>query len=360
MKESRRRANTASVLIQHANAQPVELIPEEFNRHLRRNGGNKLLPSDVHAVPRVNTERGRVDTTRNSSQGLTAASILLVGGDLQTHVESGWTTQYCYSVSAVHALRGGHVVYVLSPGSHSFCMSTFCDILEAELLDLLQNEAAVDKEQLYNDLMTAALQRVDVIHCRDIYDLHVFCTSYNMPDGSATDLVPLVLLDGIAGNGSYLAQYEYAANFVAPLDEWCIGLLQRRLKCALVLTEVGTSLLSVDGQDGLALSGSDLIHRFLHSLHHARGSFYYLHFEAAEETADQSLPLSCYSMRFRTSLFSITTPKTVTYNDNGHKVILSDSLLDPSEKSTKEYHFTTHKAEHSFCVTLLSQCSLFP
>ncbi|RNF26434.1 uncharacterized protein Tco025E_01275 [Trypanosoma conorhini] len=212
---SKQRRESAFALVQRLKASPVGLLPPIF--HNATDGG--LRQSDV----------------------------LVVGGAPGT----GKTT-WAYRLAAQHLSCGGGVTIVFLPGSGNFQMRRFMEHLEtfaatpesfalsspcqcsAQAADAAAMEAR-------RQALLGALDRLEAVHCLDMNDFFVYCShavaSASPRAGSQEVAVPLLLVEGAGGKGSYLYHLERAIGHEVPLCHWLLDCLQRRRRCALIIIE---------------------------------------------------------------------------------------------------------------------------
>ncbi|EKF39719.1 hypothetical protein MOQ_000047 [Trypanosoma cruzi marinkellei] len=212
---SKQRRESALAVVQRLNASPV-----------------RLLPPILHNA---------------TDGGLRQSDVLVVGGAPGT----GKTT-WAYRVAAQHLSCGGVVTFVFIPGSGNFQMRRFMECLEmfvvspdpCALLPLCISSASAEGAsamEARRKALLGALDRLEVVHCVDINDFFVYCNhgAVDTSPGvkSREVAVPLFIVEGCGGKGSYLYHLERAIGHAVPLSHWLLGCLQRRRRCALIIIE---------------------------------------------------------------------------------------------------------------------------
>ncbi|ESS68615.1 hypothetical protein TcG_05610 [Trypanosoma cruzi] len=212
---SKQRRESALAVVQRLNASPV-----------------RLLPPILHNA---------------TDGGLRQSDVLVVGG-----VPGTGKTTWAYRVAAQHLSCGGIVTFVFVPGSGNFQMRRFMEYLEmfvvtpdpCALLPLCISSVSVAGDSVMEarrKALLGALDRLEVVHCVDINDFFVYCNhgavGASSGVGSREVAVPLFIVEGCGGKGSYLYHLERAIGHAVPLSHWLIGCLQRRRRCALIIIE---------------------------------------------------------------------------------------------------------------------------
>ncbi|ESL09169.1 hypothetical protein TRSC58_03115 [Trypanosoma rangeli SC58] len=213
---SKQRRESAFALVQRLKASPVGLLPPIFQ----------------------NATDG----------GLRQSDVLVVGG-----VPGTGKTTWAYRVAAQHLSCGGVVTFVFLPGSGNFQMRRFMEYLEtfAVTPDLftpssscqyLPQVADASAMEMRRKALLSALDRLEAVHCLDINDFFVYCnhavaTAAASSAGTQEVAVPLLLVEGCGGKGSYLYHMERAVGHEVPLCHWLLDCLQRQRRCALILIE---------------------------------------------------------------------------------------------------------------------------
>nr|CCC91369.1 conserved hypothetical protein [Trypanosoma congolense IL3000] len=188
--------------------------------------------------------------------GLKRGDVLVVGGPAGSG-KTYWTNR----IAAMHLVNGGAVTFLFAPGSSGFNIRRFMEYLEAASLISVQQRMHGDTlkgdsisssglssggdnvKQSYDvefrrGTLLEALNRLTVVHCMDINDLAVYCMHGRVVATSeGHEAVPLLIVEGCCGKGSYLHHLERAIGHQVPLCHWLFGCLQRRSRCALILTE---------------------------------------------------------------------------------------------------------------------------
>ncbi|KAG8348338.1 hypothetical protein TRVL_00829 [Trypanosoma vivax] len=218
---------------------------------VRRESGDAFVRR--HGAPRVGLVPSLIH--RATEGGLRGGDVLVAGGSIGCG-KSQWANR----VAALHLSRGGHVTIILMPGTASFSVRRFMGHLEAlpqEYSNIVLEATQVEAEnssvgyccssstalvlEARRNRLLEILKRLTVIRCMDVSDLAIYCMHGTPPvsiDGNdGHEVVPLVIVEGCSGKGSYTHHVGRATGREVPLSRLLFGCLQQRWRCALILVE---------------------------------------------------------------------------------------------------------------------------
>ncbi|KAK7197134.1 hypothetical protein NESM_000658600 [Novymonas esmeraldas] len=286
----RRRRESATAVVQRLHAVPVQLLPshvfgtpDDSGGDAASRGAASRSATASNSVSAACSELGASSVcvvTASTAPAEAAAAVVSAAACASPLVAPAAAEQcFAYEVVAAHVLRGGRALYVAAPASGAFSLVRFAVVVERQWL-ALHPEAELPRREA---AVLQAVGRLEVLVCASVADVCAVCQAYTFPttesgdpphavppptaaqsgDGHGSgqrsssgpaqqpaDVVPLCVVAGVSGPVSTAALLERAVGRPAPLPHYLLCLLQRRLRCALVVLEAGVPSAALDSGRG--------------------------------------------------------------------------------------------------------------